>query len=68
MSRIIRSPAAETDAVDIWSYIVRDNPAAADQLLDRIDQTLWTLATIPASENQPRFSPRIFDSSPPAII
>ena len=47
MARIIRAPAAEADAVEIWAYIAEDNPAAADSLLDRIDAMVRTLATQP---------------------
>jgi len=31
MARIIRAPAAEADAVEIWAYIAEDNPAAASE-------------------------------------
>ena len=35
MPRIIRSPLAKADIVEIWAYIAEDNPAAADRLIDR---------------------------------
>jgi toxin ParE1/3/4 len=47
MARIIRAPAAETDAVEIWAYIAADNPSAADRLLDRFDRIFQKLATQP---------------------
>jgi toxin ParE1/3/4 len=47
MARIIRAPAAEQDAVEIWAYIARDNPPAADRLLARFDRILGTLAKQP---------------------
>ena len=47
MARIIRAPAAQADAVEIWAYIAEDNPAAADRLPDRIDTLVRTLATQP---------------------
>ena len=34
--RLIVSPAAEADVLEIWEYIARDNPSAADGLLDRL--------------------------------
>jgi toxin ParE1/3/4 len=49
MPRIIRSPAAETDAAEIWAYIAEDNPIAADRLLARFDRTVRNLASQPQS-------------------
>lgn len=47
MARIIRAPAAQSDAVEIWSYIAEDDPDAADRLLNRIDRMFHTIATQP---------------------
>jgi toxin ParE1/3/4 len=47
MARIIRSPAAEEDAVEIWAYIAQDNPPAADRLLERFDRVLQKLLLQP---------------------
>ena len=47
MARIIRAPAAEADAVEIWAYIAEDNVAAADQLLDRFDRIIHQLSFQP---------------------
>jgi len=47
MKRVIRAPAAEADAVEIWSYIAEDNPSAADRLLERFDRTFHKLADQP---------------------
>lgn len=47
MARIIRAPAAESDAVEIWSYIAEDNPRAADRLLDRFDRVCRTISRQP---------------------
>ena len=33
--------------IDIWTYIARENPAAADRLLDRIDAKCRLLAENP---------------------
>ena len=49
MPRIERTPRAETDAMAIWAYIARDNDAAADKLIDRIDDHLSSLAHMPKS-------------------
>ncbi len=47
MARILRAPAALSDAVEIWSYIAQDNPDAADRLLDRIDGMVQMIAAQP---------------------
>jgi len=46
-SRVQRTEQAERDLVEIWSYIVNDNPDAADRLLDEIDEVCTTLANAP---------------------
>lgn len=47
MSKILRRPEAETDLIEIWVYIAEENPAAADALLESIDDKCATLATSP---------------------
>ena len=47
MARVTRAPIVETDLLEIWLYIAEDNPAAADRLLDRIEQACSTLARSP---------------------
>jgi toxin ParE1/3/4 len=47
LSRIVRSAAAERDAVEIWRYIAGDDADAANRLLDRIDEKLRFLAESP---------------------
>ena len=48
MSRTVtRRPRAETDLVEIWSYIADDNEPAADRLLGRIDGVLTMLLEHP---------------------
>ena len=47
MAQIIRSPLALRDLDDIWYYIARDNLAAADALLARIEDTCQVLAEQP---------------------
>lgn len=45
--RILHSPQALADLEDIWSYIARDNPAAADRLLNRIVDVFHLIAESP---------------------
>jgi toxin ParE1/3/4 len=45
--RLRRTAQAEEDLIDIWSYIARDNPAAADRLLDALDIKSRALADNP---------------------
>jgi toxin ParE1/3/4 len=45
--RLLRTAQAEQDLIDIWAYIARDNPAAADRLLDRLDEKSQALARNP---------------------
>jgi toxin ParE1/3/4 len=47
MARLLKTPTAVKDLVEIGSYIAADNPAAADRLLDKIDETLGLLAEFP---------------------
>jgi toxin ParE1/3/4 len=46
---IVRSPAAEDDLIDIWCSIARDNPAAADRVLETFAVRIKQLATFPDS-------------------
>ena len=45
MPRILRTPQAVEDALQIWDYIAQDNTSAADKLIRRIDDTLGRLAS-----------------------
>lgn len=47
MRRVLKRPLAETDLDDIWWYIAQDNPEAADQLLDRIEERCQALVRFP---------------------
>ncbi|MEO7932808.1 MAG: type II toxin-antitoxin system RelE/ParE family toxin [Chthoniobacterales bacterium] len=47
MAQIIRSAQAERDAVEIWAYIARDNPPAADHLLETFDEIFTSLSMQP---------------------
>ena len=45
--RLRRTARAEEDLIDIWAYVARDNPAAADRLLDLLDEKSQALARTP---------------------
>lgn len=47
VSKILRRPEAETDLIEIWVYIAEENPAAADALLESIDDKCAALAASP---------------------
>ena len=44
MARIIRSPDAENDLLEIWSHIANDKPSAADRFLDKPEQRIQLLS------------------------
>jgi toxin ParE1/3/4 len=47
MGRLLRTPQANRDLVEIWSYITRDNPAAAENVLAGIERTCNRLLEFP---------------------
>ena len=47
MAVITITPAAENDLVNIWIYIARDNPDAADNVYRAAEETFQTLAAMP---------------------
>jgi toxin ParE1/3/4 len=47
MAHILRTPQADADLTEIWSYIARDNPAAADKLIRQIDAAFQLIAENP---------------------
>jgi toxin ParE1/3/4 len=47
MPRVLRTPRADLDLLEIWSYIAEDSPQAADRLLERIAQQCELLADFP---------------------
>lgn len=54
--RLLTTPAAEQDLLTIWSHIAEDNPAAADQMLQRLNARFGQLLGQPLSgESQDRF-------------
>jgi toxin ParE1/3/4 len=46
-TRVRRTARAERDLIDIWSYIGRHNPPAADRLLDVLEAKSMALAKNP---------------------
>ncbi len=48
MARIVRSPLAAEDLIEIWAWIAVDDPSAADRMLDLIEAKLRLLAANPA--------------------
>ena len=47
MPEIVRTSRAELDLAEIWTYIARDNPEAADRVIRRIDERLRLLVSNP---------------------
>jgi len=47
MSKILITPAAEDDLINIWLYIARNNPEAADRAYQAAQTTFETLADMP---------------------
>ena len=48
MTRIlVRTPRAIEDLIEIWTYVARDNRAAADRLLDSLDARMAVLREQP---------------------
>ena len=47
MADILTTPAAESDLVNIWLYIARDNSEAADRVYQAAEDTFKALAAMP---------------------
>ena len=47
MRQIIRKPRAKSDLIEIWRYLAERSPAAADRLLDRVEEIACMLAEHP---------------------
>jgi toxin ParE1/3/4 len=55
--RILRTPEAITDLDGIWDYTARDNPAAADRMLDELNERFVLLSENPEiGELQPKLA------------
>jgi toxin ParE1/3/4 len=46
-NRLIRSPLARLDLIEIWQFLADNNEAAADRFLDRIEHSLLALRDNP---------------------
>ncbi len=57
MATVLRRPRAEDDLIEIWTYIARDNPVAADSVLDAVETTIGMLLEMP--EAGVRYASRI---------
>jgi toxin ParE1/3/4 len=58
MAKVLRTSLAEQDLFGIWTYVARDNVAAADRLLARIDEAFAMLLRNPElGERVDRFRP-----------
>jgi toxin ParE1/3/4 len=49
MPKIKRTSLAQNDAIEIWEYIAQDNEAAADKVIDQIDDRIKSLSMMPLS-------------------
>ena len=47
MARILRTARAEEDYREIWDFVARDDPTAADRLLRKFDEKLQLCVTNP---------------------
>jgi toxin ParE1/3/4 len=60
MARIARTPRAEVDVLEIWTYISRDSKTQADRLVERIDKTLRLLSMQPQmGQHRPELAPEL---------
>ncbi|MEI9898022.1 MAG: type II toxin-antitoxin system RelE/ParE family toxin [Chthoniobacter sp.] len=57
MPRIERSRASISDYEEIWRYIARDNPVAADRMITTLERQLSMLAAMPgAGRKEPKLA------------
>jgi toxin ParE1/3/4 len=47
LNKVVLSEIAEIDLIDIWSFVARDDPTAADRLIDQIHDRFRLLAATP---------------------
>ncbi len=60
MSQVVLSELAEADLTDIWIFVARDNPTAADRLTDEIHDKCQLLAARPKMGRlRPELAPSI---------
>lgn len=48
MNRLVLSPLALSDLRETWQYIARDNPEAADRVLEALQNSMENLLTSPS--------------------
>lgn len=71
MSEVNFSDRAESDLVEIWTFIARDDPATADRLIEQIQQTCQMFAkNRRAGRRRPKLHPviRSFAVNPHVIF
>jgi toxin ParE1/3/4 len=60
MSQVLRTSQAHLDLIEIGLYIAYDNPAAADRLLEAIDETCRLLSSRPElGRKRPDLAPEV---------
>lgn len=47
MKSVVLAPAARGDLLEIWPFIARENPVAADRILDRLEAAIHRLGDRP---------------------
>jgi toxin ParE1/3/4 len=47
MRKIIKSPLAWQDQIDIWNFIAQNNPVAADKVISKLDKICFKLLEYP---------------------
>jgi plasmid stabilization system protein ParE len=55
--RIVRSPAAHEDLIDIWMHVATESRTAADRVYDRIVERIFDLIDFPDLGRNGRKSP-----------
>jgi toxin ParE1/3/4 len=54
--KVVVAPSARSDVLGIWSYIAKDNVAAADRISERLEETINLLGPHPhLGERCPQF-------------
>ena len=60
MARYILDPGVEEELWEIWEFIARDNPDAAERVIEAVYETVVTLANHPGMGRLRRFrNPRL---------
>jgi toxin ParE1/3/4 len=60
MSKLIISPEADQDLLEIWLYIAEDSPDDADRFLDRLEENAQKLAEFTEiGRDRPELAPNL---------